>query len=349
MADGIVWVGAYTTLSAHGAEPAQGIGAMRRGADGALTWVDTAIAAPDPSFLLADPRNPDILFAVDEGGHGVQSFRRDGEASLARLGWVAAGGKHPCHLGYRTDRRGGTWLDVSCYGDGTIAVHPVSTEGVVGEAAQVLTTTGSGPHPAQEGPHAHATLRVGELLLSADLGTDEVHVHRIHDDGMLERIESILLPAGSGPRDMRVHPGGVVWVLGEHGQNLSILVPEDDTVRLLDTVPLAPRAQAADVSGDQGAGLSITPNGLRGFVGLRGTDQIAVLASDESGTSIHAVGGIPSGGEWPRHHLLLDEVVHVANERSNTVVSLRLGPDGEDAQQIGETQYVPSATYLLPA
>ncbi|MET0590059.1 MAG: beta-propeller fold lactonase family protein, partial [Naasia sp.] len=117
----------------------------------------------------------------------------------------------------------------------------------------------------------------------------------------------------------------------------------------LDTIPLVPRAQVDDVVGDQSAGLSITPDGRRGFAGLRGSDQLAVLASDGTGQRVHAVGGIPTGGHWPRHHLLDGDVVHTANERSNSVVSLRLGPDGEDAVQIGETQRVASATYLLPA
>ncbi|BDI23025.1 beta-propeller fold lactonase family protein [Herbiconiux sp. L3-i23] len=345
MTERTVWVGAYTTLSET---PSAGITAMTRLADGGLEVVGTAVEAPDPSYLLRDPRRRDIVYAVDEGGRGVQSFRRTSEHRLEPIGWVATNGDYPCHLGFR-ESRAGAFLDVSCYGDGGVVVHPVDDDGRIGEPVQTLAGTGSGPHAEQDGPHAHSTLRVDGLVLSADLGSDDVHVHEVRSDGMLDRVDSLRLPAGTGPRDLIRHPSGAVWVLGEHGKTVTVLVPIARGFRLGETVPLAPHAQLGDVAADQAAALSVSADGTRAFAGLRGSNRIAVLAADLDDASPHPVGTFDAAVEWPRHHLLEVDIVHVAGERSNTVVSLRLDPLTDGAALIGAPVPVAAPTFLLPA
>jgi 6-phosphogluconolactonase len=343
LADSVLWAGGYTTLSDA---PTTGISALARAADGSLRFVGVAVQAPDPSYLLSDPRDDDLVYAVDEGGRGVQSFRRMGEHSLESIGRVETGGEYPCHLGFRRNPSGAAFLDVACYGDGAIVVHPISESGVLGEPVQVLEApAGRGPLPAQEGPHAHSTLSVGGHVLSADLGTDQVHVHAPLADGRLERIASLRLPAGTGPRDLVVSPSGDVWVLGEHGCTVTVLRMGESGFSVGESVPLL--GDDAESVGDQAAGLSFSEDGSHANAGLRGSNRIAVLAL-ASGVAPRPVGAFSAGGNWPRHHALDGDVLHVANERSGTITSFRLAPSGT-ATPIGPPAAVPAPTFLLPA
>jgi 6-phosphogluconolactonase (cycloisomerase 2 family) len=59
------------------------------------------------------------------------------------------------------------------------------------------------------------------------------------------------------------------------------------------------------------------------------------------------VGWAPSGGDWPRHLAVDGSFVHVANQLSNSVATLRIEDDGT-LTPVGEPVSVPSPTCLTP-
>ena len=77
---------------------------------------------------------------------------------------------------------------------------------------------------------------------------------------------------------------------------------------------------------DQASALSVSSDGRFVFAGIRGSSRIASIALDAD--AARPVGWAPSGGEWPRHHVVDNGFVHVANQLSNSVATLRIGPDG---------------------
>ena len=291
---------------------AVGITRLRSRADGSLEPVDGfLIEAPSPAFLASrDGR----LYAALEGEGTILV---DGER-------LSSGGIWPCHIGlYGHD------VVIANYFDGRLALL----------SGQVVEPEpGSGPHPKQDAPHAHATALVAPgVLLKADLGADRVDVLSLVD-GVLTPMSSLALPAGTGPRDLLVNQG-VVYVLGEHGRTITIVEWTGDALRVLDTVAL-PGALPAD------GAASLALGGGYLYTALRGSNQIAVLTVSADGRVLEGVTSISSAGNWPRHIVLDGAVLHVANQLSNGVASFSIGAGGIPTL-IAEPTFVASPTYLL--
>lgn len=278
---------------------------------------------PSPSWLVAEG---DRVYAALEGSGELVKLTW-AERALAEAWRVPAGGSNPCHLAYDDGA-----VIVACYADGVVAVHRP------GSAPQLLAGSGSGPLPAQEGPHAHHVLPLDAHVLTADLGADLVYVH--HRGIPLERVDALPMPAGTGPRDLLALPDGRLAVLGEWSCELVLLEPMGDTFEIVQVVALPGATQGAD----QTSGLALSSDGRYVVAGIRGANRIATLAIDDT---VAPVGWAPSGGDWPRHLVVDGEFVHVANQLSNSIATLRLDAHGA-LTPAGDPVATPSPTCLLP-
>lgn len=306
------WIGTY------GPDTQDGSGA---GVYEATAEADS-FAAPRLIAELASPtwlrRRGDEVWAALEGSEAV-AILRDPDGSPVRR--IPSGGGWPCHLTVL-----GEHVVVTAYADGRVVL--LGERGPV----QTLEADGSGPRPEQDGPHAHASLVLGDTLLTADLGADLVRVHRIAGD-RLERTGGIAFPPGTGPRDLSLLPDGGVLVLGEL----------DGTLHLLrDGAIAASAAMPGWVEGDHAAAI-----GIRGpfvYAGVRGSDRIAVLRLD--GDALTPVIDVATGGRWPRHLAVDGARLHVANQHSHDVTTFRIGDDGIPVRT--GSLAVPSPAFLLP-
>lgn len=322
------FVGGYT---ADMGGDAAGIGILAGRPDGSLELVGVAAEVASPSFLALDG---DRVFAVAEGAGRLEAFTRTDATTLDYLGGAPVGGVEPCHVSVIGDT-----LIVSSYLSGSLGVIDAASFDLV----QVISGEGSGPHHVQEGPHAHATFALDDTtVLSADLGADRIHVHWF-EGGRLERTASLELPAGSGPRDFARHPSGLVYVLAELSLQVLVLEYADARLAIIGSFPI-PGAE----TGDHAAGISLTADGLFAYVALRGSNRIAVFAVRDDGRTLDGISSVPSEGDWPRHHSLDGNLLHVANQKSGTVASFRIGEDGLPVL-IATPTPVPSPTYLLRA
>lgn len=324
---GLFWAGSYTA-SMDGTS--EGIGKLRPRGDGSLEYLGLAAATSCPSFLAAGTLQG-IVYATDEASARVEAFRRDGDV-LVPLGGRPTGGALPCHIGVTAE-----WLYVANYFSGTVDAFPLSADGAIGPLRASLSGTGSGPHPAQDGPHAHSTLAVGERVFSADLGADRVYVQR-WADGQLQRVSSVAFPPGTGPRDFAAAADGRIFLLGELSGEVFELDREGRILRSGASVVDA-------VDGDHWAGLVIDDAGEFLYTGLRGSNRIAVVDA----RTLSPVAAIPCGGDWPRNLCLSGGMLYVANERSSTVTSFRVDPRTGIPAAVGMPEPVPTPTYLLPA
>lgn len=312
---------------------ARGISRMTSRADGSLELGPLVAGAPSPAYLVSAPGH---LYAVAEGSGRVRSFRRD-EDALAEDGLVESGGESPCHL---------TLIDgalvVANYMTGGLGVVLLDDAGTVGSLAQVIPGAGSGPHRAQDGPHAHASLRVdAATVLSVDLGADRVFIHSV-SGAVLTRTGELAFPPGTGPRDIALHPSGLIYVLGEHAQDLHVLERDGLGLRLVTSVALPGRA-----SGDQAAAICFGPGGFV-YAALRGSSQISVLRASVDGRELEPVGAVSCEGDWPRHSVVHGDLLHVCNQLSNSVATFRLGADGMPVL-VADPTPAPSPSFLLPA
>jgi 6-phosphogluconolactonase (cycloisomerase 2 family) len=290
---------------------APGVSAATSDAGSALSIGGTTADAASPSWLAV---RGDRMVATLEGTGELAWFARTVD------GWqpdgvVPTGGLYPCHAAFLDDDT----VAVACYGDGAVVMvrHGEST------TAQRLDGAGSGPLPAQEGPHAHHVHVLPDgRVLTLDLGADRIHVHHRGGDGLLERTHSIPLPEGTGPRDLLALPSGELALLGEWSCELMILDPAGTEFEIMQILPLP----GATPGQDQAAALGLSADGRHVFAGVRGSDRIAVIALEADGA--RAVGSVPSGGRWPRHLLVDGELLHVANQLSDAVTTFRIGADG---------------------
>ena len=321
------WVGGYgDDMSGTG----RGILAMRSTDAGTLELVGTAVETPSPSYLL---QRGEHVYAAAEGAGTVQSFRRTGEHTLVRDGSALSGGTWPCNLEFVA---GG--IAVANYFDGSVALVGLDRDGSVTDLLDTRQGDGSGPDERQQGPHAHAVLAVdGDTTLSLDLGSDRVFVHRPG----LSVTASLALPPGTGPRDIARHPSGLLYVLGELSEHLFVLRWTGGQLEVVSSV-----AVPGAVEGDTGAAISFGAGGRFVYTALRGSHRIAVLRASDDGADLEPVGWVSSEGEWPRHHAVDGDVLHVANQVSNSVASFRLGSDGLPSLIAAPTT-VASPNYLL--
>jgi len=323
------WTGSYSRPGAGG------IGLLTIDSEGHLAWERRAGTAEDPSYLLAPASRPGMCYAVDEGASGVVAFSVRSEGRLERLAVASTAGTSPCHLSVVA---GGAVLLAACYADGVVSAHQLDERGIPSEgvALPAPPPADNGPHAAQNGPHAHATLEVADSVYVTDLGTDRLQEYR-YRNGAFDAVASIALPPGAGPRDLVWHRTGLLLVLGEHDCRVHVIDPGER--RVIASVPLT----RALHSPGQAAGLTL--RGDRLYSGLRGSDRIAVLTVGGDGIPSPLM-TTPSGGHWPRHHVVHGGLLHVANERSGTVTSFRLGDEGLP-RPTGAPTPVPTPTFLL--
>ena len=325
----IVYVGSYGS----------GISIFSR--DGArLSFVDR-VDTPDPSFLVAGP-DRSVLYAVDElTDPSVAAFARS-DSGLRLLNRQPTGGGSPCHLLYHP----AGYLLAANYDGGSVSVHPVAAEGSLGPRTDLVQHTGSGPDPErQEGPHVHEVLLAGDLVVVVDLGLDKLIGYRL--DPVSGRLSVAADPfarthPGAGPRHAVAHPNGRWYVADELDSTISVFDPDPSTgvLREVATVPSTSGPPSAPAS------IALSADNRRLYISNRGADTIATFDVDAGG-DLTGIDEVPTGGSWPRHFAIVDDLLFVANQKGNSVVSFAFDADGLP-RPTGDAVEVASPTCVLP-
>lgn len=211
--------------------------------------------------------------------------------------------------------------------------------------ATLLTPAGGADEPSRTSrAHAAAYLPDGRVL-TTDLGFDLVRVWR-SSAGRMVPDHDVVLPRGSGPRHLVVHPSGYAYVLTEHSAEVFVLgADRAGHWGVRGGIPAA----ALTLPQDSGAELATSHD--RGFLyaGLRGSDTIAVLRVAGDGGGLEQVALAESGVTWPRHHLVVRDTLLVAGQRSDDVVSMSLDIRTGVPGRVRQRASVPSPTRILRA
>ncbi len=333
----LLWTGCYT---ADGGGRGTGIGALRAGADGTLRWLGVAAAAHSPSFLAVHPAL-DVVYAVGEAARTVTAYRRSGDFGLEPAGPHWPAGDAACHVAVDPQ---GRFLVVACWGDGQVLLYELDDDGGISARFAAAAST-----PAGRPSRAHASLMLDDgRVMTTDLGHDLLRVWNYVPGQGLRLDHELALPRDSGPRHLVQHPGGSVFVVTEYSVEVAVVQrsPGSGTFSLAGVVPAT---AAGALPGDSAAEIGLAPDGRHAYVGVRGSNRIGVLAVDAGGGIVRPVADIPSGGDWPRHHLVRNGWLHVAHERSGDVVTYRLDPEtGLPGDAVGRVDLA-SPTALVPA
>jgi 6-phosphogluconolactonase len=309
--NGIVYVGSYDS----------GISIYAR--DGARLTLIEQVDAANPSFLARHPGGG-VLYAVDElVDSTVTAYAIEG-TGLRPLGRRPSGGAGPVHLLVHP----AGYLVVANYGDGSVAVHALRPDGGLGALTDVVRHVGHGPHPVhQKSPHPHEVRLAGELIVVADLGIDKLIGYRL--DPATGRLSVAADPfarthPGAGPRGAAAHPTGRWYVSGELDSTLAVFDPDPST-GVLRQVAAPPATMSTVDDMNYPSTVVLSPDANRLYLANRGQDSLVTFAVDERG-GLTPIDEVPTGGSWPRHFTVIEDILLVANQRAGTVVSFALDP-----------------------
>jgi 6-phosphogluconolactonase (cycloisomerase 2 family) len=290
-------------------------------------------------------QHPDlpVLYAVNEVDRGtVSAFAVAEDGSLDELAVRPTGGAHPCHLAVSAD---GRHLLAANYSSGSVSVHPLAPDGVPAERSDLLRLDGRGPDPErQEGPHAHmvAPDPNGPTVLITDLGSDRVWRARLDPvpGRLLDLTAAITTAPGTGPRHLHRAVDGTVLLAGELAADLTWYRSGPRGWEWAGGVA------ATTVSGTAyPSEITMGADGRFAYLATRGPDTLSVFAWSGAGATL--IAEVPTGGEWPRHIVLIADHLYVANERSHSVTLFRIDPDTGIPLMQGEPVAEPSPTCIL--
>lgn len=322
-----IWLGTYT-----GDGEGTGRGIYRVPVvDGALGAPALAAPVSSPSFLAAHPRLP-VLYAIEEFTGRIRAYSVADDGSLATLGEPRDAGDTVCHVAVDPT---GRHAIASCYGSGAVVEFGLDAVGALGSRNEGAAARDPYPRADAEDPwnggarvsRAHMGLMLpGGRVLTTDIGYDLARVWWLDAERGLELDHEVALPEGTGPRHAVRHPSGAVFIVTEYSTVVHVLAPDaSGRFALAATAPVLAGGAAA---GDYGAHITLSPDGSRAHVTVRGANRVATLGVSADGTSLSPLGDVDCGGDWPRDHLQLGDRLYVANQRSATVSVLRIDADG---------------------
>lgn len=311
--------------------------------------------------------------ATSPVGRGVSTFAVDGDRDLVHAGVKADGDLAPAIVTLRLDRESGVLRELSrrevdaplayltlsddrrfllgaSYHGGFAGSWPVAPEGAVGARVGLV-----------ERPNMHCVVADGSFVYAVSLGADLVVQARIVDDGDLQSLGDVPLPAGCGPRHLVLDGGNAYLVTEYSGEVFHLTRGDDGLLTLRESVSVVdpsaglkrsrmgadPRAEHLIWAADVHLASPIDAASPRSASG-RGESRSFLLASERTASTLASVPIAADGTlgepvalehtvEQPRGFTVHGDLVLVTGERASELDVLRLGGDGapEPVQRIG--------------
>ena len=323
---------------------------------GSMKLCCIAQAGPNPSYLTFDPSHR-FLYTVNElkdfegaPTGAVSAFSIDPvNGTLSLLNRQSSHGTDPCHL--IVDKTG-RYILVANFMSGSVCVLPIRKDGSLGDPTDVIQHHGSSVDPIrQTGPHAHAVTldETGHYAFVPDLGLDKLMVYRFDPNrGKLEPNDEpwIDIPAGSGPRQFVMHPGGrYAYLINELNSTVMAFgyEREQGSLRKIQTIATLPE----EFEGKSTCGeLQISPSGKHLYGSNRGQDSIVIYAINQMDGTLSYIGYKSTQGKTPRHFIIDPDgqFLLVANQDNDSVISFRLDSISGELSATGHNTNVPTPT-----
>jgi 6-phosphogluconolactonase len=324
-------------------------------ASGALTPEGEPTPADNPSFLAIDSSNR-FLYAVNETGAGrsgpagkVSAYAIDAQSGeLTLLNQQSSLGSGPTYIAL--DRAGRNAL-VANFGGGTVVALPIGPDGKLGPARSRQGGDGKGPRPEQDAPHAHSINAdfANRFAVQADLGLDKLFVYRLDAErGDLTPASTAQVAPGSGPRHFAFAPNGTdAYVINEFTSQVTVFDYNSSTGTLTQKQSIS--ALPPGFSGQSfGAEVVVRPDGKFVYVSNRGADSIAVFGVNGANGQLTLLENESTQGEFPRGFAIdpTSSYLLAANQRTSSVIALRIDPQTGLLDPVGRPVRVPTPTAI---
>lgn len=261
-------------------------------------WRSTGAAVSNhPSFLTLHPSER-FLYAVNEvnlyenlPSGAVEAYAidaKEGSLTLVNRQPLSLSATGPRHMAMSPDGRA---LVVAVHGGGAYNVLPIGEDGRLGRVSGILKETGSGPDEEhQQAAHPQMVMfdKMGRLL-GADMGSDRLSVFALNG-GKLSVAARSEAPAGSGPRQIELHPdGNLLFVANGLDASVSCYGYDEKNGRILKQLEHVPTVRSG--SGEKRpVVMAMHPSGEFLYTAHRsGSDGITVWRSDSSTGELRVV------------------------------------------------------------
>lgn len=316
------YVGTYTD------KESKGIYKYRLQDNGKIKLIGLATETENPSFLCKSTDGKFVIavneISNSEGVGTVESYKVEKD-SLIFINRSSSGGAHPCYVS--TNNEG--YILTANYSGGNIGLLQIDKNGRLSELLHLHQHIGNGTTDRQKRPHAHSAMFYlhGDLVISADLGTNELWLYNL--DKVNKKLEPYSQPKlgmahGAGPRHLSVHPNNKwLYVINELNSTISqVSINANNLFELVNSVPTLPNEFESE---NYCADIHITSDGKFLYASNRGDNSIAIFSIDPDNGSLKLLGYESTRGEWPRNFSLSpdDNFLMVANQHSNNIVSFK--------------------------
>jgi len=331
-----LFTGTYTKKEGHVDGKANGFLISRIRSDNSIEPVYTETNSINPSFLTlsGDGR---YLYVVNETGAdvdtvgSVSAFRVDQKSGKTmKINSQPSYGLAPCYI--TTDKQNRLAM-ITNYVGGVVVVYPITSDGSLEVASQVIRLEGKGPSESrQEASHPHSInlSPEGKYAYVADLGTDKIMIYKVdYERKKLIATDPgfVLLTPGSGPRHMVFSPTKpLVYVITELRNTIVALKYNAATGALtpFQTISTLP----GDFEGESWtADIHISEDGNYLFGSNRGHNSIVSYIINRDG-SLTLLGFESTRGEFPRNFVIDGSNLYVANQNSNNIILFRIRLNG---------------------
>ena len=305
---------------------------------GSTKYMGLFPSTSNPSFLAVHP-NKKWLYSVSETTEGsVSSYRIKDSASIELINTIKTNGKGPCYVSIDNS---GRFLLTAQYQSGSVVSLPINRDGSLGNISSFIQHTGrSIIEERQAGPHAHSMVPApeGNLIFSADLGTDIVYGYKLDTiTGKLDSLSKTYIKPGSGPRHIAFHPNRKwMYLLNEISGMVEgyMLNTDSGTLKIIQILQVIKDKN----SGAHASDIHIDPSGKFLYAAERDPENTITLFSVNLNTGmLTMIEKVPSGGKVPRNFAIAPNgnFLVVGNQNSDNLTIFRIDIKTGKLTQVG--------------
>ena len=336
------YVGSYTRDApggTAGGPPSLGIHVYALRPQGGWRLIQV-MESENPSYLAVHPSRR-FLYAINEieqwqglprgTAEAYAIDAADGSLRLLNRQALSLSSTAPAHLAVSPD---GQHLITAQYLGGTYNVLPIQADGALGQVSGIVKETGSGPRPEQQSAHPHMVLfdPTGQRVLATDLGSDRINLFTFKD-GNLSLSGRTVLPPGSGPRHLALHPdGALLYVVNELDATIACYGYDTRAGRVLDRRHVVPATPPGFSGVGNAAALLVHPSGRFLYASTRRVnndhpqaDCIAVFRIGADG-ALSRVQDWTEGLRFPRAMTMSPDggSLYALNQKGDSILRLRI-------------------------
>ena len=282
----------------------------------------------NPAYLILSDNGKYVYACTNArvpGGGTVSSFEfNPTNKSLNFINSQSSGGDNPVYI---TAHKSGKWIINANYTGGSLAVHPLLENGVIGPESQVITFTDSSVNKErQEKSHVHQSIfsPQHDYIFFPDLGADKIRCYQF-DITKEQPLQPPAVPftktiPGAGPRHMTFHPNRkYAYCIEEMMGMINVYTYAKGKLDSIQRISMHDGSVAEPYSG---ADIHISGDGKFLYASNRGTENnLAIYAIQKNG-KLKSVGYQSTFGETPRNFSLSPngKFLIVAHQTSGSII-----------------------------